>query len=173
MAHDDELILVDLYDRPVGHLDKNAVHEKGLLHRAFSVFLTDGERMLIQRRAYGKYHSGGLWANACCSHPRVGETLQEAVPRRLKEELGICCEVKELGAFVYYARYSDTMHEYEYEHIFIGHFEGEVTPDPEEIAETRWIRFEDLEKEMMEDPDRFSVWFMIAAPQVLAALKQA
>lgn len=120
MHTEDQLILVDLDDVPIGSAGKAEVHRRGLLHRAFSVFLTDGERMLLQRRSRGKYHSGGLWANACCSHPRAGESLEQAVPRRLKEELGISCPVEELFSFHYFSQYGPQLFEYELDHVFLG-----------------------------------------------------
>ena len=120
----EELILVDLDDREIGTMDKAEAHRLGRLHRAFSVFIVDCDRMLIQQRNRGKYHSGGLWANACCSHPRHGETLPEATERRLREELGISCELRELFDFVYFSRYVDDLFEYEYDHVFVGEYSG-------------------------------------------------
>ena len=98
----DELILVDLSDHEIGTMDKAEAHRIGRLHRAFSVFIVHGGKMLLQRRNSKKYHSGGLWANACCSHPRKGESLEAAAARRLSEELGISCAVTELFSFVYF-----------------------------------------------------------------------
>ena len=102
---EDELILVDLFDREIGTGPKLRVHRENRLHRAFSVFILHEDRMLIQRRAFDKYHSGGLWANACCSHPRAGEELRTAVKRRLQEELGICTDTEEIFDFVYFQQY--------------------------------------------------------------------
>ena len=102
----DMLICVDALDRQIGSADKLRCHREGLLHRAFSVFLVDGSRFLLQRRALDKYHSGGLWANSCCSHPRLGESLPEAVNRRLFEELGVSCPCQEIGSFVYRHQFS-------------------------------------------------------------------
>ena len=130
----DELILVDLFDRAIGHGEKLDVHRRRLLHRAFSVFLVDENgRWLLQKRADGKYHSGGLWANACCSHPRWGETLPQAVSRRLQEELGITGEARELFSFIYYTPFP-SLSEYEYDHVFLLLHSGPVTPNPEEIG---------------------------------------
>ena len=170
MHTEDQLILVDLDDVPIGSAGKAEVHRRGLLHRAFSIFLTDGERMLLQRRSRGKYHSGGLWANACCSHPRAGESLEQAVPRRLKEELGISCPVEELFSFHYFSQYGPQLFEYELDHVFLGRWSGPVCPDPEEIEETRWVPFSQLRQELVECPARFSTWFLIAAPRVLERL---
>ena len=130
---EDQLIRVDIYDKEVGYGTKEEVHRKGLLHRAFSVFLVDDDRMLIQKRHREKYHSGGLWANSCCSHPRKDESLEEAVERRLEEELGVQAPCRELCHFVYYMKFSEDMHEYELDHVFVGSYDGEVQFDDTEI----------------------------------------
>ena len=127
--------------------------------------------MLIQKRHRDKYHSGGLWANACCSHPRFGETLDQAVPRRLLEELGVTCPVRELFSFVYFSQYADDLFEYEYDHVFLGSYSGDCDFDRSEIEELRWITFDELEQRMLEHPQEFSSWFMIAAPKVLQILR--
>ncbi|MGN1417980.1 MAG: isopentenyl-diphosphate Delta-isomerase [Acutalibacteraceae bacterium] len=171
----DELILVNLNDEPIGHLDKTQTHRTAQLHRAFSVFLykiVDKKiYMLLQKRAEDKYHSGGLWTNACCSHPRTGETLQEAVPRRMKEELGISTPVREVFSFTYFHRFSQTCAEFEYDHVFIGEWEEQVNPDPQEIAQTAWVEISELERQMTQNPDSFTAWFMIAAPKVNQLLR--
>lgn len=169
----DDLILVDIFDKPIGSASKSEAHRLGRLHRAFSVFLHDGERMLIQQRHFEKYHSGGLWANACCSHPRDGETLADAVNRRMQEKLGVTCPVSELGTFVYRHCYSPELAEYEFDHVFMGRFSGEVSPDPAEIADWRWIPYADLAADLIRNPDAYTVWFHTAAPMVLAALRDA
>lgn len=165
----DELILVDAFDRPIGSGPKLPVHRKGLLHRAFSVFIVDevDRTMLIQRRNLAKYHSGGLWANACCSHPRVGEDTLDAARRRLAEEAGISCELEELHSFVYRAVFDDGISEYEYDHVFLGTYRGPVRPDPEEIAELAWVPFDKLAASLVREPERYASWFLIAAPAVL------
>ncbi len=167
----DHLILVDLEDREIGYGEKMEVHEKGLLHRAFSVFLVSRGRVLLQKRNPEKYHSGGLWANACCSHPRKGETLAEAVPRRLKEELGICTEVEEAFSFIYRTEFSNKLCEYELDHVFLGEYEGEVFEDPEEISETSWMEIGELKEKLVTQPETFASWFIIAAPKVIAILE--
>ncbi|MBQ3301101.1 MAG: isopentenyl-diphosphate Delta-isomerase, partial [Eggerthellaceae bacterium] len=135
----DRIILVDEQDREVGSEEKLTAHRTPLLHRAFSIFLYDdtGEepRLLLQQRAYGKYHSGGLWANSCCSHPRVGEVLAEATVRRLQEELGVAgVALTEVGSFVYCHKFRDDLYEHEFDHVFVGRYAGPVKPNPEEIA---------------------------------------
>ncbi len=157
------LIIVDLDDKETGTGEKLEVHRKGLLHRAFSVFLFNGDSLLIQKRAAGKYHSAGLWANTCCSHPHAGETLAEAVSRRLFAECGIRdAEVTEAGCFVYRAVFADGLSEYEYDHVFVGEYDGSFVPDPGEIAELRYVKLEDLKREMLDHPERFTAWFFTA-----------
>ena len=132
----DNLILVDVFDNPIGMADKRRAHTVPLLHRAFSVFLiNDRGELLLQKRASGKYHSGGLWANACCSHPRIGEETIPSAEARLMEELGVTCPLREIGCFVYLHRFHDALYEYEYDHVLIGRHCGPFTPNPEEIEE--------------------------------------
>ena len=166
------LILTDLSDNEIGTMSKSEAHRLGRLHRAFSVFIVDGGKMLIQKRHRDKYHSGGLWANACCSHPAQGETLEEAVERRLNEELGVKCGTRELFSFVYFTKYADDLFEYEYDHVFIGSYSGTCDFDRSEIEKLQWIPFEELERRMLEKPQEFAAWFMIAAPKVLQILRK-
>lgn len=167
----DMLICVDAMDRQIGTAEKLRCHKDGLLHRAFSVFLVDGDRMLLQRRALSKYHSGGKWANSCCSHPRDGESLEEAVPRRLKEELGLECRCEEVGSFVYRHWFENGLTEYEYDHVFVGRYTGEVFPAPEEIMDTKWFEIKDILSLMNDRADMFAPWFITAFPLVLKQLK--
>lgn len=164
---EDKLILVDVEDKQIGTMGKAEAHRLGKLHRAFSIFIVDGDKMLIQKRNSDKYHSGGLWANACCSHPRDGETLGEATHRRLLEEVGIDCELKELFHFVYRSQYRDDLFEYEYDHVLVGNYQGEISCNPEEIEETKWITFSDLAADLVEYPEKYASWFLIAAPAFL------
>ena len=163
------IIRVDLLDREIGPVEKLEAHIKKQLHRAFSVFIVHDGKMLIQRRAMDKYHSAGLWANACCSHPRWGETFEESVQNRLELELGIpkgSCQPKEVFSFVYYTAY-EGLSEYEYDHVLLTDYNGPIASNPEEIMDTRWIGLEELKKELEEEPEKFSSWFQIAAPRVL------
>ena len=163
-----EVILVDTDDRETGRAGKLAAHRAGLLHRAFSVFLVHGGRMLIQRRAAGKYHSAGLWANACCSHPRPGEGVEEAALQRLRQELGIRVPaVEELFTFVYRCPFDNGLTEYELDHVLLADWDGPVTPDPEEVGEVAWVSFADLKAALLRRPEEFAVWFLTAAPEVL------
>lgn len=170
----DKLIWVDLFDNQIGSGDKLETHVKNQLHRAFSVFIVHEGKMLIQKRALSKYHSGGLWANACCSHPRHGESLEDAVQKRMEEELGIVkgsCKPEELFSFNYFSQY-DGLSEYEIDHVFLTDYHGGVNPDPDEIMELRWVSLEELQREMEQAPQTFSTWFLIAAPRVIEYVKK-
>jgi len=163
MKTENDLILVDLDDRETGLGEKADVHRRGLLHRAFSLFLFNGDRLLIQQRAAGKYHSANLWANTCCSHPRAGQTLADAVTRRLELECGITgVPVREAGTFVYRAGFPDGMTEYEFDHVFVGEYGGPFTPDPEETAEMRYVPLAELKQDMLDHPEKYAVWFFTA-----------
>lgn len=168
---EDLIALVDINDRITGYETKGEVHRRGLLHRAFSVFIVRNGKMLIQRRNPDKYHSGGLWSNTCCSHQRKGEELQESVHRRMIEEMGIDCELTELFSFVYRTQFRTDLTEYEYDHVFAGSYEGEVSVNPEEASEIRWIPLEELEEALEKTPEKFSSWFIISAPEVMKKLR--
>ena len=168
----EEIVLVDLFDRETGYGEKLKVHRERKLHRAFSLFVADEEgNLLLQKRAEGKYHSAGLWTNACCSHPRAGESLDEAVPRRLKEELGIeGVDCREVGSFVYRHVFADGLSEYEYDHTFVAAYDGEVHPDPTESSDARWVSEDELVAGLCERPDEFSAWCAPAMSLALRAL---
>ncbi|MCS3532094.1 isopentenyl-diphosphate Delta-isomerase [Chryseobacterium sp. JUb7] len=156
------VVLVDPKDNVLGLMEKQQAHVNGLLHRAFSVFLfnTKGE-MLLQKRAKGKYHSPLKWTNTVCSHPKNGESYHQGAVRRLKEELGIQTDLTEKFHFIYKADVGGGLWEHELDHIFIGTFEDEFSFNPDEVAEVRYISFEDLDKEISENPENFTEWFKI------------
>lgn len=166
----DNLICIDIWDQPIGKASKEECHFQGLLHRAFSVFLHCDGKLLLQQRALFKYHSGGLWTNACCSHPRYGETLDEAVPRRLQDELGIRCVCQEIGSFSYFHKFNDHLFEYELDHIYLGAYDGPLIPNPEEIIALSWVALDELAVSLQTTPQRYTAWFLIAAPMVLKHL---
>ena len=173
-SRDDILVLVDGLDREVGTATKWEAHAKGLLHRAFSVALVRtqdcGPELLLARRAMGKYHSGGLWANSCCSHPRAGEEILEAARRRVCEELGcIALDLRESAAFAYRAEFDNGLCEHEFDHVVIGRCEGEINPDQSEVSEVRWVSFEALAAEFAAEPNKFAAW----APMVLTLAMQS
>ena len=168
----DEIILVDIFDNEIGHTDKADAHRRGLLHRAFSVFVVHDGRMLIQKRNRDKYHSGGLWTNACCSHPREGERLEQAVERRMQEELGFASRAEELFRFVYRHEFADGLIEYEYDHVFLTDYDGAFELNPDEAEAAQWISVERLAEDLRLHPEKFTVWFQTAAPEVLRRMKE-
>ncbi|MPN59448.1 Isopentenyl-diphosphate Delta-isomerase [bioreactor metagenome] len=125
----------------------------------------------MQRRAYDKYHSGGLIANTCCSHPRQGEVLEEAVHRRLQEEMNFDCSLQEVFSFVYFHRFTDNLFEYEFDHVFLGEYKDDFRINCREVAEAWWEGYGFLEQDMLSHPEKYSVWFLTAAPRVLAVLR--
>lgn len=167
MNNSEKIVLVDLDDRITGSETKIRVHEEGLLHRAFSIFIIDDTKMLLQRRNIDKYHSGGLWSNACCSHQRERELLDDAVHRRLYEELGIDCSLSEVFSFVYRTIFENGLTEYEFDHVFVGEYNGTININYEEASEVKWFEFEKLKKMMQSNPELFSSWFIIAAPRIM------
>ncbi len=157
-----EVVLVDSNDNDLGTMEKLQAHEKGLLHRAFSVFLfnTNGE-MLIQKRADSKYHSPGLWSNACCSHPAKGEKIEDAAVRRLKEEIYIEAEVKHLFPFEYRAELNRNLVEHELDHVLIGFCDSYDKINPDEVSEMKFINLHDLKLDMIKNPNNYTAWFNI------------
>jgi isopentenyl-diphosphate Delta-isomerase len=160
MDTDDDVILVDAADLQVGVASKSRVHQTGERHRAVSVFLIDGSgRILLQRRAPTKYHSPGRWANTCCSHPRPGETALAAAQRRLREEMGIDCQLEAAGVFTYRADVGGGLIEHEVDHLFLGRHEGEPTPNEREVDAWRWVAPAEIERQLTAEPERFAPWF--------------
>jgi len=168
----DYLILVDEQDRQWGKLEKQMVHELGLLHRAFSVFIfnTKGE-LLLQQRALHKYHSGGLWTNTCCSHPRYGEELSDAVERRLMEEMNMTCETAFAFNFTYRAEFDNGLTEHEFDHVYFGHSDELPKPNQEEVQSWKYITLEDLEKDINKHPELYTEWLKVCLPRVKCHLR--
>ncbi|MEQ9104397.1 MAG: isopentenyl-diphosphate Delta-isomerase [Rhodothermales bacterium] len=167
----DRVILVDENDRERGTGDKELVHVTGELHRAFSVFLIDAQgRHVIQRRALDKYHTAGLYSNACCSHPAPGETTSEAVRRRLMEELGMQCDVRPVLHMRYRCELENGLIEHEYDHVFVGTCSRTWTPNPDEVAEVAVLEEPELLTWMADDPTAFTPWFRLALPEVIQLL---
>ena len=170
----ERMILVNELDQETGYGEKLAVHQEGLLHRAFSVFLWREDRLLLQKRALVKYHSGGLWANTCCSHPRPGEEIIPAARRRLQEECGIVSPpLYEAFSFIYRAELAGGLWEHEFDHVLLGHYpKGSFSPDPGEIAELRWWSLEELDRALARQEEIFAPWFKLCAPRVISLLQQ-
>ncbi|RMH74166.1 MAG: isopentenyl-diphosphate Delta-isomerase [Gemmatimonadetes bacterium] len=167
----EHLILVDEQDRQIGTGEKHAVHIAGQLHRAFSIFVFNSAgKLLIHQRAFHKYHSGGLWTNTCCSHPRTGETLNESIHRRLMEEMGFDCTLEEYFSFIYRAEFENGLIEHELDHVFVGHYEGDPNPNPEEVAAWKWADPAMLQQDINAHPSRYTPWFKLALPGVLRRL---
>jgi isopentenyl-diphosphate delta-isomerase len=167
-----EVILVDAEDRELGSMEKMEAHRLGVLHRAFSVFvINDAGQMLLQRRALSKYHSPGLWTNACCSHPSPGENLLDAATRRLQEEMGFQCPLATINSFTYKTHFDNSLTEHEFDHVILGIYNGEVLPDPSEVAEFKWVAIPDLEEDVILNGDQYTFWFHIAYPLIRSRLK--
>ena len=166
-----EVILVDENDNEIGTEEKMKAHQEGKLHRAFSIFIFNSKgELLLQKRAKSKYHSGGLWSNTCCSHPMPGEALEKTVHRRLIEEMGFDCELKEIFSFTYKAKFDNGLIEHEYDHVFIGKFDGKPTPNPEEVDEWKWIDVEELKKGIQENPDNYTYWLKASIDKIIPYL---
>lgn len=169
----ERVILVDEQDREVGTDTKLAVHTTGKLHRAISVFVFDDEdNLLLQRRAETKHHSAGLWSNTCCSHPRPGENSQQAAHRRLREEMGVECPLHHVLSFVYRTNLENGLIEHEYDHVFVGRIDGRrggtPAPNPDEVAERRWLPVAVASEQCAAHPERYTAWFGIALGKLLA-----
>lgn len=162
---DIQVILVDEHDNPTGTMEKHEAHHLGLRHRAISVYLFNSAgELLLQRRALGKYHCGGLWSNSCCGHPYPDESVQHAAERRLREEMGVQVELRKLFEFSYRLELANGMTEHEYGHLFGAVDEQPPQPDPEEADGFRYIALADLETEMAAHPERFTPWFRLCYP---------
>lgn len=169
MQTQEQVILVDALDNEMGSMEKMEVHLKGLLHRAFSVFLFNNQgEMLLQKRAADKYHSPGLWTNTCCSHPRPGELVKDAANRRLVEEMGIVANIEHAFHFIYNARLDQGLVEHELDHVYIGTYDGIINPNEQEVSDYLYINMELLKNKIMSAPDDFTAWFKIAFPKVVA-----
>jgi isopentenyl-diphosphate delta-isomerase len=159
---EEQVILVNEKDEPIGLMNKMEAHEKAILHRAFSVFiLNDNNEVMLQQRAAHKYHSPLLWTNTCCSHQRAGETNIQAGKRRLYEEMGFEVELKELFHFIYKAPFDNGLTEHELDHVMIGYSNSEPLINPEEVARWKWMKIEAIKEDMIQNPAEYTVWFKI------------
>ncbi|MER3374771.1 MAG: isopentenyl-diphosphate Delta-isomerase [Allomuricauda sp.] len=159
---EENVILVNEADEPIGLMPKMEAHEKALLHRAFSVFvMNDKGETMLQQRAKDKYHSPLLWTNTCCSHQREGESNIEAGKRRLMEEMGFSTELTELFSFIYKAPFDNGLTEHEYDHVMIGTFNKTPEINPDEVADWKWMHPEDIKTDISKNPDQYTAWFKI------------
>jgi len=162
-----QVILVDENDRQHGFMEKMEAHEKALLHRAFSVFVFNAKgEMLLQQRAFNKYHSGGLWTNACCSHPQPGEETLSAAKRRLKEETGLEIPLQKIFDFVYKAAFENGLTEYEFDHVFAGEYNGKIKFNTDEIMDVCYKDMDVIRLELRSHPHHYTSWFLLAFPKV-------
>lgn len=167
-----DVILVDEFDVQTGVMEKMEVHQKALLHRAFSVFIFNGKgEMLLQKRADKKYHSAGLWTNACCSHPKPGEKTLAAAEIRLQEEMGFNTQLKKAFNFVYKAPFDNGLTEYEFDHVFIGTYDGAIVPNAEEVSDYCFKPFDEIKNSIQSHPKKYTEWFKIAFPKMEAYLQ--
>lgn len=162
-----EVILVNEHDEPLGTMEKMEAHRRALLHRAFSVFIFNEEGdMLLQQRSWRKYHSGGLWTNACCSHPRPGEDTGGAAARRLQEEMGFSVPLQKIFEFTYRSPFENGLTEHEFDHVFAGIFNGIASPDEREVQDFRYMSIKQISDSIELHPDLYTSWFRIAFPMV-------
>ena len=170
---EENVILVNEQDEPIGTMPKLEAHQKAVLHRAFSVFvLNKNNQIMLQQRAHHKYHSPLLWTNTCCSHQRVGETNLEAGSRRLFEEMGFRTELKELFHFIYKAPFDNGLTEHELDHVMIGYSEVEPNINPDEVESWKWMSIEDVKNNMITNPEVYTIWFKIIFDQFYHYLEE-
>lgn len=174
MSSMQEVILVNERDEPIGTMEKMEAHRKAVLHRAFSVFIFNSKGdMLLQQRALTKYHSGGLWTNACCSHPYPGEATADAASRRLREELGFTVPLRKIFEFTYQSTFENGLVEHEYDHVFTGVYNAAIRPNPEEVQDYSYQSPEEITQALQSHPQKFTAWFHIAFPKVVQWAKES
>ncbi len=168
-----KVVLVDRDDNVLGTMKKMEAHETGILHRAFSIFVFNSKgELLLHQRALSKYHSPGLWTNTCCSHPRLDEDVMENAHQRLVEEMGFDCELTEAFSFLYRADVGQGLTEHEYDHVFIGKYDGEPEINPDEVEDYKYMSMEDLRDDIENHPANYTEWFKIAFEKVEEYLKK-
>lgn len=171
---EEKVILVNTHDEPIGLMPKMEAHEKGLLHRAFSVFIFNSQgQLMLQQRAHHKYHSPGLWTNTCCSHQREGETNLEAATRRLEEEMGFVVPMEEIFSFIYKAPFDNGLTEHELDHVLIGNSDQSPVPNPEEVVAWKWMDMQAIEQDLKQNPAHYTAWFKLIFERVYTHLKKS
>lgn len=169
----ENVVLVDQNDQEIGQMEKLEAHQKGLLHRAFSVLIfNEKQEMLIQKRALMKYHSGGLWSNACCSHPRPEESVEVAACRRLKEEINLTATCERIFSFIYKVDLDNELTEHELDHVLVGYSESTGTVNPDEVEELKFVSVEYLRMDMILHPEKYTEWFKIILLKHFYQLKE-
>ncbi len=167
----EQVILVDQNDQQIGIAEKMQAHQQGLLHRAFSIFVINSQgQLLLQKRAIAKYHSGGLWTNTCCSHPRPHESILSAGDRRLQEEMGFTCELTEIFSFIYNSPLDHGLIEHEYDHVLLGKFDGEPILNPSEAEEWQWVDLDQLKLALVTHPELYTFWLKVCFDKFLGYL---
>ena len=162
LMEEEKVVLVDLQDQQLGTMGKMEAHVKAVLHRAFSIFILNSNReLLLQQRAFGKYHSPGLWTNTCCSHQREGETNLQAGNRRLMEEMGMTVSLEELFTFIYKASFDNGLTEHELDHVMVGFSEEDPKINIDEVAAFKWMHIDAVKEDLKKNPDYYTVWFAI------------
>ena len=174
MTHmEEQVILVDEQDNPIGLMPKLEAHQKAVLHRAFSVFILNAKgELMLQQRAKHKYHSPRLWTNTCCSHQRQGETNVQAGMRRLQEEMGFTTDLKEIISFIYKAPFDNGLTEHEFDHVLIGYYEDSPNINHDEVADWKWMPLEDVKNDIDTHPEYYTVWFVIIFTKFYNYLKK-
>ncbi len=162
-----QVILVNDQDEAIGTMDKMEVHQRGLLHRAFSVFIFNSKgEMLLQQRALDKYHSAGLWTNTCCSHPQPGEDIIESAQKRLGEEMGFTTSLTKVFDFTYHASFENGLIEHEFDHVFTGEYDGEVNYNPIEVMNSSYRSLDEIMRSLQTEPQIYTAWFRLAFPRI-------
>ena len=163
----EEVILVNEQDQQIGIMEKMAAHIVPRLHRAFSIFIFNSRsELLLQQRAFSKYHSPGLWTNTCCSHPRNGETMEQATSRRLMEEMGMNCDMHEVFTFIYKAPVGLGLIEHEFDHVFFGQSDASPIINDDEVAAWKYMSLDDIAEDMKVHPECYTEWFKISFDEV-------
>jgi isopentenyl-diphosphate delta-isomerase len=171
LTRSQQVILVDEQDKAIGEMEKLEAHKSGRLHRAFSVFIFNSEgKMLLQRRALSKYHSAGLWTNACCSHPAPGEETMQSAERRLKEELGFTTSLEKAFDFIYNVKFQNGLIEHEFDHVFTGVYDGVIEMNEEEVVDFTFETIDSIWTSLSDNSEKYTEWFRIAFPKLVKSL---
>ena len=167
------VVLVDKNDNQIGLMEKQAAHIEPHLHRAFSIFIFNSKgELLLQQRALSKYHSPGLWTNTCCSHPRNGETMEQATTRRLQEEMGMRCDMHEVFTFIYKAPVGLGLIEHEFDHVFFGESDEHPIINPDEVASWKYMSLDDISLDMKAHPEQYTEWFKISFEEIVRHVRE-